>query len=70
MVKLNTKLVHGPISPILFNFTADCLSRMVEHALSNVLITGLTHNLIPKGIAILQYANDTIVCLKDDMENC
>jgi len=41
---------------------------MVEHALSNVLITGLT--LIPEGIAILQYANDTIVCLKDDMENC
>lgn len=68
MVKLNTKLVHGPLSPILFNFTADCLSRMVEHALSNVLITGLT--LIPEGIAILQYANDTIVCLKDDMENC
>ena len=68
MVKLNTKLVHGPLSPILFNFTADCLSRMVEHALSNVLITGLT--LIPEGIAILQNANDTIVCLKDDMENC
>ena len=68
MVKLNTKLVHGPLSPILFNFTADCLSRMVEQALSNVLITGLT--LIPEGIAILQYANDTIVCLKDDMENC
>ena len=68
MVKLSTKLVHGPLSPILFNFTADCLSRMVEHALSNVLITGLT--LIPEGIAILQYANDTIVCLKDDMENC
>ena len=68
MVKLNTKLVHGPLSPILFNFTADCLSRMVEHALSNVLITGLT--LIPEGIAILQYANDTIVCLKDDMKNC
>lgn len=68
MVKLNTKLVHGPLSPILFNFTADCLSRMVEHALSNVLITGLT--LIPESIAILQYAYDTIVCLKDDMKNC
>jgi hypothetical protein len=25
-------------------------------------------NLFPKGIAILQYADDTITCLKDDLK--
>jgi hypothetical protein len=59
---------HGdPMSPILFNFVADCLTKMVKKAQSNQLITGLASNIIPNGIAILQYADDTIVCLKNDM---
>lgn len=29
---------------------------------------GLTDNLITGGVAILQYADDTIICLKDDFE--
>jgi hypothetical protein len=31
------------------------------------LITSLVSNLIPNGIAILQYPDDTIMCLVDDM---
>ena len=32
------------------------------------MICGLADNLIQNGIAILQYADDTIICLKDDIE--
>jgi hypothetical protein len=56
-----------PLSPILFNFVADCLTKLVKQAQVNGLFTGLAANLIPKGIAILQYADDTIICLKNDM---
>jgi hypothetical protein len=57
-----------PLSPLLFNFVADSLTKMVKMAQSNGLITGLADNLIPHGVAILQYADDTIICLKNDME--
>jgi hypothetical protein len=43
-----------PLSPILFNLVADCLTRMVRNAQENGLIIGLVDNLVPKGIAILQ----------------
>ena len=60
---------HGdPLSPILFNFVADCLARMVRHSQSSGLLCGLADNLIPTGVAILQYADDTIICIKDDLE--
>jgi hypothetical protein len=48
---------------------ADCLTRMIRKAQRNGLITGLADNLIPHGIAVLQYADDTIVCLKKGIEN-
>ena len=40
---------------------------MVRKALRNDLICGLADNLVDKGVAILQYADDTIVYLKDDL---
>jgi hypothetical protein len=57
-----------PLSPMLFNIAADCLARMVRKTQNNNLIVGLAENLIPNGVAILQYADDTIICLKDDDE--
>lgn len=57
-----------PLSPILFNFVADCLTRMVQKAQTNGLITGLISHIVPNGVAILQYADDTIVFLKHDVE--
>ena len=57
-----------PLSPILFNLVADCLTRMVFKAQQNGLITGLVDHIIPYWVAILQYADDTIVFLKNDME--
>jgi hypothetical protein len=41
---------------------------MVCAAQANNLVTGLVDNLIPKGVAILQYADDTILCLQADEE--
>jgi hypothetical protein len=57
-----------PLSPILFNMAADCLTRIVRKAQDNNLVIGLAENLITKGVAILQYVDDAIVCLKDDDE--
>jgi hypothetical protein len=59
---------RDPFSPLLFNMAADCLTHMVIRAQQNRLVAGLIDNLIPNGIAILQYADDTIVCLEHDME--
>jgi hypothetical protein len=41
---------------------------MVIKVQQNNLIAGLISNLIPKGIAILQYADNTIMWLDHDLE--
>ena len=38
-----------PLSPILFNFVADCMARMVRKAQKENLIMGLASNIILKG---------------------
>jgi hypothetical protein len=53
------------LSPLLFNIAADVVAWMVSEAQNNGHITGLVDNLIPKGVVILQYANDTILCLQN-----
>lgn len=55
-----------PSSTILFNLVAVCLIRMVIKAQGNGLITGLVEHIIPNRVAILQYADDTIICLEHD----
>jgi hypothetical protein len=57
----------NPLSPLLFNFVADCLTRMVIKAQENTRITRLVNNLIPRGIAIMQYADDAILCIEADV---
>jgi hypothetical protein len=57
-----------PLSPLLFNLAADCLTKMVQTAQRNGLIKGLMNDIIPSGIAILQYADDTILCMEDSAE--
>jgi hypothetical protein len=41
---------------------------MVLRAQQNNLVTGLIKNLFRGGVAILQYADDTIVCLEHNLE--
>lgn len=57
-----------PLSPVLFNFVADGLSRMIHKAQTNKLFCGLADHIIENGVAVLQYADDTIICLKHDIE--
>lgn len=58
---------QGPPSPpLLFNIAADALAKMMHKAQHNGLITGLVPEYIPRGVAIIQYAHDTILCLEDD----
>ena len=59
----------GPLSPFLFNIAADTLAKMVNMAQGNDLIEGLVPEYVHKGVAILQYADDTIICLKESLDN-
>jgi hypothetical protein len=58
-----------PMYPMLLNFAADTLTRMIRKAQENELITRLADNLVPRGVLMFQYADDTIICLKNDLEN-
>ena len=78
-VKVNNSLVSyfksgkgvrqgDPLSPLLFNIAADALAKMITTAQENDLFTGLVPEYVEKGVAVLQYADDTILCLQDDIE--
>ena len=57
-----------PHSPFLFNLAVECLTKMIKKAQKNKLITGLASDLIQDGVAVLQYADDTIICLEHDVD--
>ena len=57
-----------PLSPLLFNIASDALAKMITTAQENDLFTGLVPEYVEKGVAVLQYADDTILCLQDDIE--
>jgi hypothetical protein len=42
---------------------------MIHKAQENGLIKGLAEEYVPQGVAVLQYADDTILCLQDDLES-
>jgi hypothetical protein len=56
-----------PLSPILFNFLANSLTRMIIKSQQANLVTDLVPNLIPLGVVVLQYADDTIICPENDV---
>ena len=53
-----------PASPILFNFVADALSRILSRAASHGHISPVISHLIPGGVTHLQYADDTIIMVE------
>lgn len=55
-----------PFSPFLFNMAAECLTKMVLAAQKNNLIQGLAPDLVEHGVAILQYVDDTVICMSHD----
>jgi hypothetical protein len=58
-----------PLSPVLFNLVVDILSRMLQKASNDQLIRGLGGNLIEGGVISLQYADDTILFMDDNLES-
>jgi hypothetical protein len=57
-----------PLAPFLFNMVGESLTKMVLQAQHNDLFEGLAPDLIDKGVAILQYADDTVLCLSHNPE--
>jgi hypothetical protein len=58
-----------PISPILFNLVADVFTKMLIRATMHIQITGLLHGMIATCVISMQYADDTLLFLKNDLEN-
>nr|XP_051190566.1 uncharacterized protein LOC127303892 [Lolium perenne] len=59
-----------PFAPFLFNMAANSLAKMISVAQQNGLLTGLADNIVQYGVAMLQYADDTILLIQDDVEQC
>jgi hypothetical protein len=55
-----------PISPLLFNFIADALSILLDHASNAGHIKGVVSHLVDNGVTHLQYADDTILLIELD----
>ena len=57
-----------PFSPIIFNIAVDVLSVLVERAKEGGLIKPLILDLVGDALAILQYADDTILFMDHNLE--
>ena len=78
-VKVNEEIGHNfqtrkglrqgdPLSPILFNLIADMLAILVSRAKNCRQFRGLVPNLVDDGLSILQYADDTVLFMEDDLD--
>jgi hypothetical protein len=56
-----------PISPILFNFMADVFTRILMRAADNGQIKCLLQSLNGTGVVSLQYADDTLLFLENNL---
>lgn len=56
-----------PLSPFLFNIAVDALSKMVRNSQKEKLFIGLASDLVEDGVAILQYADGTVICFEHDV---
>lgn len=57
-----------PLSPLLFNLVVDVFSRMLMSVAKQGFISGLLPQVLEGRIISLQYADDTILFLEDDLE--
>ena len=46
----------------------ECLTKMVLRAQANGFFEGLAPDLVDNGVAILQYADDTVICISHNPE--
>ena len=56
-----------PLSPLLFNLVVDVFTKMLTKAANQGIISGLLTDLFEGGIVSLQYADDTILFLQNDL---
>lgn len=54
---------------MLFNFVADAVAAMLDKARLAGHIKGVVRHLIPRGVAVLQYADDTLLLFEPDIHN-
>jgi hypothetical protein len=54
--------------PLHFNLAVVVLTRMLYKTACNNLISGLYTNLYPGGVIFLQYADDTILVVENNVE--
>jgi hypothetical protein len=57
-----------PLSPILFNIVTDMLAIIIQRAKEDGKVDGLIPHLVDGGISILQYADDTIIFMENNLE--
>jgi len=57
-----------PLLPVLFNLVAHMLAILVSGAKNCGQFRGLVPNLVEDGLSILQYVDDTILLMEDDLE--
>ncbi|WVZ53298.1 hypothetical protein U9M48_004264 [Paspalum notatum var. saurae] len=57
-----------PLSPIFFNIVADMLAILINRAKVDGQISGVVSHLVDGGLSILQYADDTIIFMDNDLE--
>jgi hypothetical protein len=57
-----------PLSPLLFNLVADVFTKMLVKAANQNLVLGLIPQVVEGGIISLQYADDTLLFLENDLE--
>jgi hypothetical protein len=57
-----------PLSPLLFNIAADMLAILIDRSIKLGHFQGLIPHLVEGGVSILQYADDTVLFLEDDLE--
>ena len=57
------------MSPLLFDLVADALVVLMSNALEHDLVKGVLGSDSNKGVNMLQYADDTIFLLQDDIDS-
>jgi hypothetical protein len=59
----------NPLSPLLFDFVGEGLAEMLNSARVAGHIKGLAGHLVEGGVSHLQYADDTIILMENDMDS-
>jgi retron-type reverse transcriptase len=57
-----------PLSPILFNIVVDMLAILISRAKEVDHIRGVIPHLVYEGLLVLQYADDTVIFMDNDLE--